>query len=365
MNSKKILVVDDSAFMRKLVSEFLSEHPQLEVIAFGRNGQEAVKKALELQPDVITLDIEMPEMDGLEALKLIMEKQPCPVVMLSSLTKEGSETTLKAIELGAVDFIAKPSGTISLDLHKIKDVLIEKVLAASKANISMKPALSAKPVTIPPPINNWHSATNANALSSQPWGEKIDKLVLIATSTGGPRALQHVVTKLPGSLPAPVVVVQHMPPGFTKSLSDRLDSLSDIRVKEGEDGEILRNGTVYIAPGGKHLRLRKTGTSIVVSLDELASEGGHRPSANAMFRSAAEISNVEKVTVIMTGMGSDGAEGLIKLKETGTVKAIAEAKETCVVYGMPKAAVATHLVDDVVPVDEIASAIVKHVYNKR
>ncbi|MCP3762012.1 chemotaxis response regulator protein-glutamate methylesterase [Domibacillus sp. A3M-37] len=363
MNTKKILVVDDSAFMRKLISEFLSEHPQLEVIAFGRNGQDAVKKALELQPDVITLDIEMPEMDGLEALKVIMEKQPCPVVMLSSLTKEGSETTLKAMEFGAVDFIAKPSGTISLDLHKIKDVLIEKVLAASKANISMKPVLSAKPVTIQPPVNNPHSVTNT--FFSQTREKKMNKLVLIATSTGGPRALQHVVTKLPGSLPAPVIVVQHMPPGFTKSLSDRLDSLSDIRVKEGEDGEILQNGTVYIAPGGKHLRLRKTGTSIVVVLDELASEGGHRPSANATFRSAAEIHDIEKVAVIMTGMGSDGAEGLIKLKETGTVNAIAEAKETCVVYGMPKAAVATHLIDDVVPVDEIASAIVKHVYNKR
>jgi two-component system chemotaxis response regulator CheB len=200
---------------------------------------------------------------------------------------------------------------------------------------------------------------------SQAREKKLEKLVLIATSTGGPRALQHVITKLPRSLPAPVVVIQHMPPGFTKSLSERLDSLSDIRVKEGEDGEILQKGTVYIAPGGKHLRLRKTGTSIVVALDELAPEGGHRPSANVTFRSAAEICEAEKVAVIMTGMGSDGAEGLIKLKETGTVKAIAEAKETCVVYGMPKAAVATHLVDDVVPVDEIASAIVKHVYNKR
>lgn len=362
MTTKKVLVVDDSAFMRKLISEFLSEHPQLEVVAFGRNGRDAVQKALELKPDVITLDIEMPEMGGLEALKIIMEKQPCPVVMLSSLTKEGSETTLKAIERGAVDFIAKPSGTISLDLHKIKDVLVEKVFAAAKANISMKPALAEKPTAIQPPVSVTKPASMA---TGQTRYRKMDKLVLIATSTGGPRALQHVITKLPASLPAPVIVVQHMPPGFTKSLAERLDSLSAIHVKEAEDGEIAKNSTVYIAPGGKHLRLIKTGTSIAISLDEMPPEGGHRPAANATFRSAADIPNVEKVVAIMTGMGSDGAEGLVKLKEKGTVKAIAEAKETCVVYGMPKAAVATHLIDDVVPVDEIAAVIVKHVYDKR
>jgi two-component system chemotaxis response regulator CheB len=363
MRSKKILVVDDSAFMRKLISEFLSEHPELEVIAFARNGHDAVKKAIELKPDVITLDIEMPEMDGLEALKMIMDKQPCPVVMLSSLTKEGTDTTLKAIEMGAVDFIAKPSGTISLDLHKIKDTLIEKVLAAAKANISMKPALAAKPAAIEPPIRTNPELRDGMAPLSR--HRKMDKLVLIATSTGGPRALQHVITKLPSSLAAPVVVVQHMPPGFTKSLADRLDSLSDIRVKEAENGEVLQKGTVYIARGGYHLKLKKAGTSTVISLDQTEPEGGHRPAANVTFRSAATIHDVEKVTVIMTGMGADGADGLIKLKETGAVKAIAESKETCVVYGMPKAAVATRLIDDVVPVDEIALTIIKHVYDKR
>ncbi|OLN22771.1 chemotaxis response regulator protein-glutamate methylesterase [Domibacillus antri] len=363
MRSKKILVVDDSAFMRKLISEFLIEHPELEVVAFARNGHDAVKKAIELKPDVITLDVEMPEMDGLQALKIIMEKQPCPVVMLSSLTKEGTETTLKAIEMGAVDFIAKPSGTISLDLHKIKDVLIEKVLAASKANITMQPALAAKPSVIVPPTRS--NPEPGDRMASAARYKKMGKLVLIATSTGGPRALQHVITKLPASLAAPVVVVQHMPPGFTKSLADRLDSLSEIRVKEAQDGEVLKKGTAYIAPGGCHLKLRKTGTSIVASLDQTEPEGGHRPAANVTFRSAAEINEFDKIAVIMTGMGADGAEGLIKLKEAGPVKAIAEAKETCVVYGMPKAAVATHLVDDVVPVDEIALTIVKHVYDKR
>ncbi|OMP68622.1 protein-glutamate methylesterase/protein-glutamine glutaminase [Domibacillus epiphyticus] len=361
MRSKKVLVVDDSAFMRKLISEFLSEHPELEVIAFARNGHDAVKKAMELKPDVITLDIEMPEMDGLKALKIIMDKQPCPVVMLSSLTKEGAEVTLKAIEIGAVDFIAKPSGTISLDLHKIKEQIIEKVLAASKANISIKPVLREKPsVNMPaePAVKEPGVRTGAHF-------KKMDKLVLIATSTGGPRALQHVITKLPASLPAPVVVVQHMPPGFTKSLAARLDSLSEIHVKEANDGEILQKGTAYIAPGGYHLTLKKVGTSTVAALDQTEPEGGHRPAANVTFRSAAALNDFEKVAVIMTGMGADGAEGLIKLKENSRVKAIAEAKETCVVYGMPKAAVATHLVDDVVPVDEIAFTIVKHVYDKR
>ncbi len=363
MKSKKILVVDDSAFMRKLISELLSEHPDLEVIASARNGHDAVKKAIELKPDVITLDIEMPEMNGLEALKLIMDKQPCPVVMLSSITKEGTDTTLKAMEMGAVDFIAKPSRAISLDLHKIKDILIEKVLAAAKANISMKPVLAAKPTVIESFVQTNPGQRDRMTLPFQ--YKKMDKIVLIATSTGGPRALQHVITKLPAALLAPVVIVQHMPASFTKSLADRLDSLSDMRVKEAEDGEILQKGTAYIAPGGYHLKLRKVGSSIVVTLDQTDPEGGHRPAANVTFRSASAIQGVEKVTVIMTGMGTDGADGLIKLKETGVVKAIAESKETCVVYGMPKAAVATHLVDEIVPVDEIAVTIVKYVNDKR
>ncbi|OKL37119.1 protein-glutamate methylesterase/protein-glutamine glutaminase [Domibacillus mangrovi] len=363
MKSKKVLVADDSAFMRKLISECLSEHPDIEVIASARNGYDAVKKALELKPDVITLDIEMPEMGGLEALKLIMDKQPCPVVMLSSLTKEGTDTTLKAMEMGAVDFIAKPSGTISLDLHKIKDILIEKVLAAAKANISMKPEIAAKSAVIESFVQTNPDSRDRMVLPSQ--NKKGNKLVLIATSTGGPRALHHVITKLPAALLAPIVIVQHMPPGFTKSLADRLDSLSDIHVKEAEDGEILRKGTAYIAPGGHHLKLRKVGSSIVATLDQTNPEGGHRPAANVTFRSAAAIHRVEKIAVIMTGMGTDGADGLIKLKETGVVKAIAESKETCVVYGMPKAAVATHLVDEIVPVNEIAATIVKYLNDKR
>lgn len=363
MKSKKILVVDDSAFMRKLISEFLSEHPDLEVIAFARNGHDAVKKAIELKPDVITLDIEMPEMGGLEALKLIMDKQPCPVVMLSSVTKEGTDITLKAMEIGAVDFIAKPSGTISLDLHTIKGILIEKVLAAAKANISMKPVLTAKSAVSESFISINSGWREGKILPSS--YEKVDKIVLIATSTGGPRALQHVITKLPATLLAPVVIVQHMPPGFTKSLADRLDSLSAMRVKEAEDGEILQKGTVYIAPGGYHLTFRKNAVSIAIALDQTDPEGGHRPAANVTFRSASAIQGVEKVTVIMTGMGADGVDGLIKLKETSVVKAIAESKETCVVYGMPKAAIATHLIDEIVPVDEIAVTIVKYVNDKR
>lgn len=355
MNKKKVLVVDDSAFMRKMISEMLLEHPLLDVIATGRNGKEAVEKAILLKPDVITLDVEMPEMDGLEALKHIMNRQPTPVVMLSSLTKEGSDTTLTALERGAVDFIAKPSGAISLDLHKVRDLLIEKVLAASRANISMKPALpAAVPVAEKPvPVIKRMSSSRERTI------------VLIATSTGGPRALQHVVTKLPADLDAPVFVVQHMPAGFTKSLAERLNTLSQVRVKEAESGEEAVNGTVYIAPGGKHMRITGSGSAMTVTLDESPPEGGHRPAANVTFRSATALLGIKKVAVIMTGMGSDGAEGLIALKESGQTTAIAESESTCVVYGMPKAAAATHLVNDVVPVNEIAEQIVKHVYDKR
>ncbi|WP_203362323.1 chemotaxis response regulator protein-glutamate methylesterase [Bacillus sp. REN10] len=360
MKSKKVLVVDDSAFMRKLITDILNHHPELDVVATARNGKDAIVKFEKYKPDVMTMDVEMPEMDGLDALSYIMERKPTPVVMLSSLTKKGTETTMLAMEKGAVDFIAKPSGTISVDLYKIKDELIEKVLAASRANVRPISAFNK------PKMN---SNLSANTTPSLPINrlERLKTngktLIVIGTSTGGPRALQTVLTRLPATLNAPILIVQHMPAGFTHSLAQRLDSLSAISVKEAEDGEILRNNTAYIAPGSYHLKVKKVGASLAVHLDQTPAVNGHRPSVDVLFESVSDLSDYNKVAVVMTGMGADGANGLFKLKEMGkgTVAAIAESKETCVVFGMPRAAIATHVVDEVVPVDQIAETIVKYI----
>lgn len=356
MKEKKVIVVDDSAFMRKLITEFLSSHPELEVVATARNGKDAIEKISKLKPAVITMDVEMPEMDGLDAVNYIMKYMPTPIVMLSSLTGPGAETTLQAMEMGAVDFVKKPSGTISLDLHRIKDELIEKVLAASKANL--QPAVATLPASA---IKQQVMDRKLPAAGNKKKRINHKSVVVMGTSTGGPRALQQVLTRLPASLGAPVLIVQHMPAGFTKSLAQRLDSLSAICVKEAEDGEAIQAGTAYICPGGFHLKVKELGSALFISLDQSPPVNGHRPAVDVMFESASQLSGLDKVAVIMTGMGSDGANGLIKLKEAGNVQAIAESEESCVVFGMPRAAIATRLVDCTVSVEQIAEKILEYI----
>lgn len=359
MSKIKVLIVDDSAFMRKLIQDFLTEDPRMTVVGTARNGEDAIKKVKELEPDVVTLDVEMPILNGIEALKRIMAEKPTPVVMLSSTTKEGAENTIHAIQHGATDFITKPSGAISLDLHKVKQELVEKVVSASKANIKQLVKSNGQEKNTVKKHNEYSKIEPSkkdyiNTLSGK-------KLVSIGTSTGGPRALQHVITKLPKTIDAPVLVVQHMPAGFTKSLAVRLDSLSEVHVKEAEDGDILQKGTVYIAPGGYHLKIKLLGANLAIQLDQSAPINGHRPAVDVMFDSCSELSQYAKIAVIMTGMGSDGTKGLIKLKESGNVVAIAESEETSIVFGMPKAAIATKLVDEVKNVDTIAETIMKYV----
>ncbi|MEK4698896.1 chemotaxis response regulator protein-glutamate methylesterase [Solibacillus sp. FSL R7-0668] len=372
----KLLVVDDSAFMRKLISDFFTDHLQIEVVGSARNGKDAIKKIQQLNPDVVTMDVEMPEMNGLEALKEIMIKCPVPVVMLSSTTQQGTENTLTAMEYGAVDFVAKPSGTISLDLHKIQDELVHKAVEAASVPI----AKLKKPMSISTSITSNKQKTPAKTatptstiVSPKPapifkkptdkvdWNKHAKKIILIGTSTGGPRALQEVITKIPADVDAPILIVQHMPAGFTKSLATRLDQLSQIHVKEAEQGDILQKGTAYIAPGGYHLKLRKVGSTFAIALDQVEPpRSGHRPSVDVMFEDVSQYSEFDKVAVIMTGMGYDGSKGLVALKKTGNVIAIAESADTCIVYGMPKAAVETQLVDEVADVDDIAQSIMKY-----
>lgn len=372
LSKKKLLIVDDSAFMRKLIGDFFENHRTIEVAGTARNGKDALVKIEQLQPDVVTMDVEMPIMNGLEAVKHIMNTHPVPIVMLSSTTQQGAENTLIAMENGAVDFIAKPSGTISLDLHKIQDELVQKIEHAVNVPVrklrkafvpptrqapvlrtAVQPSLPVRKVAAPPIVTNQ---------AAQSWSRTTKKIIIIGTSTGGPRALQEVITKIPASVQAPILIVQHMPAGFTKSLANRLNQLSAIHVKEAEHGDILQNGTAYIAPGGYHLKLRKVGMSFGIVLDnEEPPRSGHRPSVDVMFESVSQYSDFDKVAVVMTGMGHDGAQGLKALKGNGTVLAIAESQNTCIVYGMPKAAVETQLVDEVADVDDIAQTIMKYV----
>ncbi|WPK11935.1 MULTISPECIES: chemotaxis response regulator protein-glutamate methylesterase [Bacillales] len=374
-NKKKLLIVDDSAFMRKLVGDFFDGNLNIEVVGTARNGKDAIEKIQQLQPNVVTMDVEMPEMNGLDALREIMNQCPVPVVMLSSTTKQGTENTLAAMEYGAVDFVAKTSGTISLDLHKIKEELVQKVEAAANISVTklkrpMKPIHRKEVVKVekslntpPPTIKKQQPVELTTLPNKKEWSRTSRKIILIGTSTGGPRALQEVITKIPENVRAPILIVQHMPAGFTKSLANRLDQLSNIHVKEAEQGDILKDGVAYIAPGGYHLRLRKIGTTYGIVLDQTEPpRSGHRPSVDVMFEDVSNCPDMDKVAVIMTGMGQDGANGLKELKKSGNVRAIAESADTCIVYGMPKAAVETQLVDEVVDVEDIAQTIMKYMY---
>ncbi|MFC3882553.1 chemotaxis response regulator protein-glutamate methylesterase [Bacillus songklensis] len=360
MKKINVLIVDDSAFMRKLIMDFLEEDDRIQVIGTARNGQDALKKIEELHPDVVTLDVEMPVMNGLETLKRIMKTNPIPVVMLSSTTYGGAYNTVLAMQYGAVDFIAKPSGAISLDLHKVKEQLVKKVVLASKANLHafrMDESLSFSQTT------SFLSDKNSS-IELYPSSDnrvipvKVAKsIVCIGTSTGGPKALQEVLTHLPKGLGAPILIVQHMPPGFTKSLASRLNSLSDLNVKEAEDGEIFQRDTAYIAPGGYHLTVRKMGTALTAHLNESEPRKGHRPSVDVLFESISQLKDYKKIAVILTGMGADGTEGLKTLKSVGNTVAIAESEETSIVYGMPKSAIGTGLVDEVQPLTFISNTI--------
>lgn len=341
----KILIVDDSAFMRKLLSDLFSAESDFVVVGTARNGKEAVDKVKQLKPDVVTMDVEMPIMSGLQALEIIMKEIPTPVVMLSSLTSAGAKATLIALELGAVDFVAKTTGVIS-NLAGISDEIVAKGRAAIKANVSQ---LSKIKMELP----SMTSLSSQSLISSN--GEKI---LAIGTSTGGPRALQEIITRLPGNLPCGTVIVQHMPPGFTRSLAERLNSLSSLTVKEAEHNDIILPGMVLIAPGDYHMIVEREGNKKVVKLNQSPPIGGHRPAVDPMMDSVAKVYGKQSVGVILTGMGHDGAKGIQAIKEQGGYT-IAEDQSTAVVFGMPKSAIELGVVDKVAPLSAIAAEIVK------
>lgn len=353
MSKIRVLVVDDSAFMRKVISDILSTDSGILVVGTARNGQDAIKKVEEYEPDVVTMDIEMPVMDGIEALRILMEKHPLPIVMISSLTQEGTEATIRALEWGAVDFIAKPSGPISLDIHKVKEKVITRVKAAAKA----KPKWAAKSL----PINRPNHLLSQSKAPIHPSSlNRIPHLITIGVSTGGPNALKSVLEVLPRDFPAAIFIVQHMPAKFTKSLSERLDSLSAITVVEAENGMHVKAGYAYIAPGNFHMEVAPSpGGNWRILLNQREPVAGHRPSVDVLFESVSKLKHPSKFVVILTGMGHDGTKGLDMMKKTGCVEAIAEDESSCVIYGMPKSAILSGNVDRILPVHEIGTYLMK------
>lgn len=474
MKPYRVLVVDDSAFMRKIISDLIEQDKMFQVAATAVNGREAVEKVKELKPDLVTMDVEMPEMNGLEALGLIMMHHPLPVIMLSGINEEGMKETIMALESGAFDFIRKPSISNSNDINSVGDALREQMNEAMMArerrearsaaalltpeapaaatltspaapilptdkpiekrgNLSStipkeatgpyagsvrkdkdtkleNPAPGAKPgpskpdnpapdsrtvkplrpdaskakpappgggrLVLPPknepalggtakpkPASAEPAAGGTPAAGSRDRkiGEReLSKLVAVGCSTGGPRALKAFLEKIPADFPAPVLIVQHMPPNFTKSLAQRLNTFSPLDVMEAEQGMVLRKGAAYIAPGGFHMKVAEsTGGQLSINLTKEEARNGHRPSVDTLFESLLSLTSLERHAVIMTGMGSDGARMMKSLYDSGVTSTFAESEETCVVYGMPRSAVELKCVSYILPLQDIAPKLVQ------
>ena len=368
----KVLVVDDSGFFRRRVSEILSADSNIQVVGTATNGKEAIDQALALKPDVITMDYEMPMMDGITAVRHIMQRCPTPVLMFSSLTHEGARVTLDALDAGAVDFLPKNFEDISRNPEKVKQMLCEKVHTISRSNrrFSAYSAPAPQPVAAAAPAPSSYGASApvrsapapvparvapAAAPSSPAPKRKAYKLVAIGTSTGGPVALQRVLTQLPGNFPAPIVLIQHMPAAFTKAFAERLDKLCRISVKEAEDGDILRPGLALLAPGGKQMMVDGRGTVKILPGDERLN---YKPCVDITFGSAAKSYGDKVLAVVLTGMGADGREGARLLKQGGS-SVWAQDEASCVIYGMPMAIVKANLADAVYSLDDIGRHLVE------
>ena len=337
------MIVDDSNFMRKAISLILSSDPRIEVVSLVASGEEALQKLSTVNPDVISLDVNLPRMDGIETLDKIMNTSPTPVIMFSGRTKKGAEVTLKALEKGAIDFVAKPHGCLSPDLSSVRDELIEKLMAASRTKVARRgrrpiPEASARKLEI------------KQVLSPE------KSILFITSSTGGVQALTKLIPELPGDLPMPVLVVQHMPKIFTKSLAESLDRISALTVTEAEHGDILKKGHVYVAPGGWHTGIVKNGTGQKVKL-ERNPRMKLMPCADVTMKSLPEAYGADILGVVLTGMGDDGTKGAALVKNAGGT-IIAQDEASSMIYGMPRSVASKGLADDVWPLDEIAGNIV-------
>lgn len=356
----KVLVVDDSIFICKALTRILEKDPNIKVVGIAHDGQEAIEKVKQLDPDIITLDVEMPKMNGIETLKVIMKEYPRPVVMISSLTKEGAKVTIEALSLGAVDFIPKElyqSSVAGINLEKLEQQLLEKIKVIAQKRVQF----SSSPSTFVSAFSSSQSSTIQSRPVSRPTVRKgMVDVVVIGVSTGGPTALQKVISKLPPDIPVPGIIIQHMPPAFTGPLAKRLSSLGGPTVKEAERGERLAPGKFLVVPGAYHMQLKKIGSIVQVMLSEEPKDAIYHPSIDLTISSAAEIFGHKTLAVVLTGMGKDGLEGVKRVKEKGG-KVIAQDESTSVVYGMPKAVVESGLADKVVPIDKVADAIMSFV----
>ncbi|WP_419778930.1 protein-glutamate methylesterase/protein-glutamine glutaminase [Maridesulfovibrio sp.] len=345
-----VVVVDDSAFMRKAISTMLQKDPGIRVVATARDGEEGLRVIRKHNPDVVTLDIEMPKMDGLTALRHIMMEMPRPVLMVSSLTTEGAEATLKAMDLGAIDFIPKQLSKVSLDIVKIENDLISKVKTVARRKMRPVPRLRT-------------AAAQRRPLApvKTPRGRAKRDVVVIGVSTGGPPAVQKILSSLPKDFPAGIVIAQHMPKAFTGPFAKRLNGVSQLKVKEAETGDRLLPGHAFVAPGGSHLIVDQKVSRIDLVVTPEPKEALYKPSANVLVSSVAKNLGRRALGVILTGMGNDGRDGIRELKSKGG-RAIAQSDSSCVVYGMPKAIVDDGLADEIVDIDDMANAIINNLY---
>lgn len=341
----RVLVVDDSAVMRAVLTEIINQAPDMEVVGTAPDAAVARQKVKETSPDVLTLDVEMPNMNGLEFLDKVMRLRPMPVIMISSQTVRGSETTLQALELGAVDYVAKPRGSLTGLPASYAQEIHEKIRAAYGARLKTLRAAPAEPAPT--------AAARPAPAATSAWG---DRIVCIGASTGGTEAIKEVLCRLPSNMPG-IVMVQHMPEMFTASFARRLDSLAPVRVKEAEQGERILPGHAYLAPGHSHLEIRRSGTGYVCELLQTPPYNRHRPAVDVLFNSAAQHARGSAVAALLTGMGKDGAQGMLALRRAGAWT-IGQDQESCVVYGMPREAAQIGACCEVAPLTQVADRIV-------
>lgn len=343
----KVLVIDDSALIRSLLTEIINSQKDMEVVGAAPDPLIARDMIKALNPDVLTLDVEMPKMDGLDFLEKLMRLRPMPVVMVSTLTEKGNEITLRALELGAIDFVTKPKMSITQGMHEYTDTIADKIRAAAQAKIAS--------ISRPKPVSN--SEALAPILLRNPLISS-EKLLIIGASTGGTEAIKAFLLQMPSDCPG-ILITQHMPAGFTKSFANRLDSLCQISVKEAEGGERILPGHAYIAPGDKHLLLARSGANYVTALSDAPPVSRHKPSVDVLFESAASNGGKNVVGVILTGMGKDGAAGMANMKQAGAYN-FAQNEASCVVYGMPKEAVAHGGVHEIAHLNELPALVLNH-----
>jgi two-component system, chemotaxis family, protein-glutamate methylesterase/glutaminase len=343
MRKIRVVVVDDSAYNRRAITKMLEELPGVEVVGYATNGEEGIRRVIDLTPDLVTLDLEMPRMDGFTMLRILMASTPVPIIVISSTS--GDEKVFKALELGAVDFIAKPTNIISDELLKIQQDLHEKVLAVFKLNMArvQKRSEPAEPAVALP--------------RAQPGGKASIDLVAIGSSTGGPPALQRIFSAFSEPLPFAIAISQHMPSGFTTTFAERLNRTSGFEVREAKDGDEMLPGRALLAPGGKNMLFTSSGGKIVAQIVAPGPKDRYVPSVDAMFTSLSDIYRARMLAVVLTGMGNDGAQGVRYAKGQGA-QVLAESEESAVVFGMPREAIATGLVDRIAPIDAMAREIV-------